>query len=298
MSMNGRRQPIHITPHITPIANPYRQYGRCISLLAGFLFCLSCSSSDPIDGSGNGTGSPNGNSGDPQGTPRFTYRLVNTFPHDVNAFTQGLVFWDGFMYEGTGLNGRSSLRRVELETGEVLEERALDDRYFGEGIALVAERIIQLTLRSNIGFIYDRDSFSLQGDVSYQTPGWGLAYDGSRLIMSDGSTQLYFRDPADFRLLSQVEVRIDQTPLDNLNELEFIKGEVFANIWQTDLIARISPESGQVLGLVDLAGLLTPQERSRADVLNGIAYDAEDDRLFVTGKLWPWLFEIELVPIP
>ena len=269
-----------------------------MALIAALLWSLSCSSSDPVDGSGNGTGSPNGDSGEPQGTPRFTYRLLNSYPHDVDAFTQGLVFDSGVLYEGTGLNGRSSLRRVELETGEVLQERTLDDRYFGEGIALVAGRIFQLTLSANVGFIYDRDSFSLQGDVAYETPGWGLAFDGDRLIMSDGSTKLYFRDPADFRLLSQVEVSVDGTPLDNLNELEFVRGEVFANIWQTDLIARISPATGDVLGLVDLSGLLTPQESVRADVLNGIAYDAEGDRLFVTGKLWPWLFEIELVQQP
>ncbi len=264
---------------------------------AALLYWLSCSSSDPVDGSGNGTGSPNGDSGE-QGTSRFTYRLLNSYPHDVNAFTQGLVFADGVLYEGTGLKGRSSLRRVELETGEVLQERILDDRYFGEGIALVAEHIIQLTLSANVGFVYDKDTFALQGDVAYQTLGWGLTFDGDRVIMSDGSAKLYFRDPGSFEKLSQVEVIIDGTPLDNLNELEFVNGEVFANIWQTDLIARISPTTGAVLGLIDMSGLLTPQERDRADVLNGIAYDAEGDRLFVTGKLWPWLFEIELMAEP
>ncbi len=267
-------------------------------LFAALLYSLSCSSSDPVDGSGNGTGSPNGDSGEPQGIPRFTYRLLNSYPHDVDAFTQGLVFDNGVLYEGTGLNGRSSLRRVELETGEVLQERILDDRYFGEGIALVAGHIIQLTLSANVGFVYDKDSFALQGDVAYQTPGWGLTFDGNRLIMSDGSAKLYFRDPESFEMLSQVEVIIDGTPLDNLNELEFVDDEVFANIWQTDLIARISPATGAVLGLIDMSDLLTPQERDRADVLNGIAYDAEGDRLFVTGKLWPWLFEIELIAEP
>ena len=289
-----------VKPIFRTLASPRLAWQRkqSIALIATLLCSLSCSSSDPMDGTGNGTGSPDGDGGDPQGTPRFTYRLLNTYPHDLTAFTQGLVFQDGVLYEGTGLRQQSSLRRVELETGEVLQERGLDDRYFGEGIALVAERIFQLTLSANLGFVYDKDSFAVQGDVTYQTPGWGLTFDGNHLIMSDGSAKLYFRDPANFELLSQVQVKVDGTPLDNLNELEFIKGEVYANIWQTDLIARISPETGEVLGLINMAGLLTPQERDRADVLNGIAYDAVGDRLFVTGKLWPWLFEIELVAEP
>ena len=276
---------------------PWRRK-RSIALITALLWSLSCSSSDPLDGSGNGTGSPNGEPNGPEGTPRFTYRIVNTYPHDPAAFTQGLAFENGFLYEGTGQRERSSLRRVELETGEVLEGRALDDRFFGEGIAIVSDRIIQLTLSSNVGFIYDRDTFARQGEVTYETPGWGLTFDGNRLIMSDGTANLYFRDPESFELLSQVEVRIEDTPLNNLNELEFVGDEVFANIWQTDLIARISPTTGEVLGLIDMAGLLTPQEAGRADVLNGIAYDANGDRLFVTGKLWPWLFEVQLVPEP
>ena len=287
---------------LTPGRSPW--YRRPFILVSTTLLCsLSCSSSDPEDGSGNG--SPNGDSGEPQGTPRFTYRLLNVYPHDSKAFTQGLVFDNGVLYEGTGLSalstglkGISSLRRVELETGEVLQQRLLEDRYFGEGIALVSGRIIQLTLNSNLGFLYDRDSFALQGNVTYETPGWGLTFDGTRLIMSDGTANLYFRDPATFELLSQVEVFVEGTPLHNINELEFVKGEVLANIWKTDLIARISPDTGEVLGLIDMSGLLTSREQARVDVLNGIAYDADGDRLFVTGKFYPWLFEIELVPQP
>ena len=262
-------------------------------LAAALLASAACSSCDP----GNSTGAGNGGQ-DPVGTPRYTYRLLNTYPHDPDAFTQGLVFESGYLYEGTGLRGRSSLRRVELETGEVLQGHTLDDRFFGEGIALAGGRIFQLTLSANVGFVYNRDSFARQGEVTYRTEGWGLTFDGRRLIMSDGTTRLYFRDPDTFETLSQVEVRDGDTRIDNLNELEFVKGEVFANVWQTDLIAKISPDTGEILGWIDMAGLLTPQERARADVLNGIAFDAAGDRLFVTGKLWPWLFEIEVVPEP
>ncbi|MCC9076139.1 glutaminyl-peptide cyclotransferase [Litorilinea aerophila] len=231
------------------------------------------------------------------GTPVYGYRVVNVYPHDPNAFTQGLVFFDGFLYEGTGLRGRSSLRKVELESGQVLQQVDLPDQYFGEGIALWEDRIFQLTWQARVGFVYDRESFSLLEEFAYATEGWGLTQDGTHLIMSDGTANLYFLEPTTLEVVRQVEVRDGAQPVTRLNELEYVEGEIYANIWQTDRIARIDPASGQVVAWVDLAGLLPPADRGQpVDVLNGIAYDSEAKRLFVTGKLWPKLFEIELIP--
>ena len=267
----------------------------CRSLLLGAAMALAACGSDAGDGtSPGGSTPPNGNEDGETGVPRYTYSIVNAYPHDPEAFTQGLLYHDGFLYEGTGLLGSSSLRRVELETGVVVQMRPLDDEYFGEGIALVHGRIIQLTYRSHVAFTYAADDFSPQGEFAYPTQGWGLTHDGQRLIMSDGTSTLYFRDPDTFEETGRLAVRHDGRPVDNLNELEIIQEEIWANIWQTDVIARISPVSGEVTGWIDLAGLLTPPELARADVLNGIAYDAEGGRIFVTGKLWPWLFEIRL----
>jgi glutamine cyclotransferase len=227
--------------------------------------------------------------------PVYSYSIANTYPHDPDAFTQGLVFDDGVLYEGTGLYGQSSLRRVELETGDTLQIRELSDQFFGEGITIYGNRIIQLTWQSNIGFVYDKNSFELLQEFSYSTEGWGITYDGTRLIMSDGTSTLHFLDPQTFDEIGHVEVSDDNGPVIRLNELEYVRGEVYANIWQTDRIARIAPETGRVVGWVDLEGLLSAEDRSDpVDVLNGIAYDAQTDRLFVTGKLWPKLFEIEL----
>jgi glutamine cyclotransferase len=227
--------------------------------------------------------------------PVYTYQVINTFPHDPTAFTQGLVFFDGVVYEGTGLNGQSSLRKVNLESGEVIQQHNLEERFFGEGIVVFEERIIQLTWRSQLAFVYARESFELLSRFNYPTEGWGLTHDGKRLIISDGTATLYFRDPETFAETGRLEVRDGTVPVTRLNELEYIEGQIFANVWQTDRIARIAPDSGQVLGWVDLAGLLSPSERRNADVLNGIAYDPEQGRIFVTGKWWPHLFEIELV---
>lgn len=229
--------------------------------------------------------------------PNYTYEVVNVYPHDPQAFTQGLVFDGDVLYEGTGLNGRSSLRRVDLASGSVLQQVDLSSNYFGEGVTVVGDRIVQLTWTSNIGFVYDKNSFALLQEFSYPTQGWGVTYDGERLIMSDGSARLYFWDPATLAQLGSVEVRDPAGPVVSLNELEYIEGEVYANIWQTDRIARINPNNGQVTGWIDLAGLLTPQERAASDVLNGIAYMPDSKRLFVTGKLWPKLFEIKLLMI-
>jgi glutamine cyclotransferase len=229
--------------------------------------------------------------------PVFGYEIVNTYPHDREAFTQGLVFVGGTLYEGTGLYGRSSLRKVELETGQILQIVALSDEYFGEGITVLGDRIYQLTWKSRVGFVYDRETFELIQTFTYPTEGWGITHDGTELIMSDGSATLHFLDPDTLEEIGQVQVRDGNYLVTQLNELEYIKGEVYANVWQTDRIARIDPETGQVTGWLELAGLLGPEDREQpVDVLNGIAYGAENDRLFVTGKLWPKLFEIELVP--
>ena len=229
-------------------------------------------------------------------TPVFGYRVLAAYPHDPQAFTQGLVYYQGDFYEGTGLRGRSSLRKVDLETGNVLQIRHLPDQYFGEGVTLFDDRLYQLTWQSHIGFIYDRASFDLLATFQYPTEGWGLTHNGRELIMSDGSATLFFLDPQTLHLLHQIQVRDENGPVRRLNELEYIDGEVYANIWQTDRIARIDPETGRVLAWIDLTGLLPPEDRPGANVLNGIAWDEEGERLFVTGKLWPKLFQIELTP--
>ncbi|HEX9922254.1 MAG TPA: glutaminyl-peptide cyclotransferase [Anaerolineae bacterium] len=231
-------------------------------------------------------------------TPLYTFRIINIYPHDSNAYTQGLIYQDDIFYEGTGLRGQSTLRKVEVETGQVFQLLRLADELFGEGITIFGDRIIQLTWQEHIGFVYDKNSFELQQEFTYPTEGWGLTHDGERLIMSDGTALLYFRDPANLTEIGRVEVFDENGPVILLNELEYINGEVFANIYRTDRIARIDPQTGRVLGWIDLTGLLTPEDRLQpVDVLNGIAYDAEADRLFVTGKLWPKLFEIELIPV-
>lgn len=228
-------------------------------------------------------------------TPVYGYRVVNAYPHDPAAFTQGLVYADSVLYEGTGLYGQSTLRRVKLETGEVLASRSLPGQYFGEGIAVVRDSVYQITWRSGEGFVYRKDDFGPVGSVTYATEGWGLTWDGSRLVMSDGSATLYFRDPNTFQETGRVTVTDLAGPVQRLNELEYIDGEIYANVWFTDRIARIDPATGRVLSWIDLTGLLDPSERPSADaVLNGIAYDPVGKRLFVTGKWWPWLFEIEV----
>jgi len=228
--------------------------------------------------------------------PVYSYNIVNTYPHDRDAFTEGLVFEDGFLYEGTGLLGHSTLRRVKLETGAILQIRELADQFFGEGITIYGNEIIQLTWQSNVGFVYDTNSFELLQQFNYSTEGWGITHDEEHLIMSDGTSTLHFLDPQTFEETSQLAVFDNNGPVTRLNELEYIQGEIYANVWQTDRIARIEPGTGRVVGWVDLEGLLTAEDRTEpVDVLNGIAYDADSDRLFVTGKLWPKLFEIELI---
>jgi glutaminyl-peptide cyclotransferase len=231
----------------------------------------------------------------PERLPVYGYRVVRSYPHDPTAFTQGLEYVDGVLYEGTGLNGSSSIRKVKLETGEVIQRRDVARAYFGEGITVWKTDLIQLTWQSNVAFVYDRQTFAPLRSFKYKGEGWGLTHDGTNLIMSDGSDELRVLDPATFAERRRIKVTAVGLPLRNLNELEFMKGEILANVWTTDSVARVSPDTGRVTGYIDLRGLLTPAEQRSVDVLNGIAYDEKNDRLFVTGKLWPKLFEIKIV---
>lgn len=226
----------------------------------------------------------------------YGYRVVHEYPHDPDAFTQGLIWQDGVLYESTGLYGHSSVRKVRLEDGQVLEKRDVASEFFGEGLTDWKEQLLQLTWTNEQAFIYDKNGFQPHGSFRYRGQGWGITHDDSRLIMSDGSAMLRFLDPQTYVETGSVEVRNNGRPVHNLNELEYIDGEVYANVWLTDVIARIDPKSGQVNGLIDLRGLLDPTlHQSNDQVLNGIAWDPQGHRLFVTGKRWPKLFEIELV---
>ncbi len=255
-------------------------------LVPALVFPLSCAGTpgEPVPAGGK------------DAVPVYGYRVVNAYRHDSAAFTQGLAFVDGWLYEGTGLHGHSTLRRVELQTGEVRRLVKLPGRYFGEGVTVSGDRVIQLTWQAGTGFVYDRESFARLEEFHYETEGWGITGDGENLIMSDGSAVLRFLNPETFRETRRVEVSGPDGPVSRLNELEYVRGEIYANVWQTDRIVRIDPGRGQITGWIDLGGLLSRDEAAGADVLNGIAYDRNGERLFVTGKLWPWLFEIELVP--
>ena len=228
----------------------------------------------------------------------YTYSIVNTYPHDTNAFTEGLFYSDGFLYERAAVepNGISTLRREDLTTGNVLQEYTLPAQYFGEGIAIVNNTIIQLTWQSNIGFIYNKTTFAVLGNFTYPTQGWGLTYDGKNLIMSDGTDHLYFLNPTTFQQTGQIQVHDGNTPVVNINSLDYINGEVYANIWLTNTIAIINPETGQVKAWINLTGLPDENNSNPNAVLNGIAYDQQNNRLFVTGKDWPNLYQIKLIP--
>ncbi len=231
------------------------------------------------------------------GAPVFSYKVVHEFPHDPNAFTQGLEYHDGFLYEGTGLNGHSSLRREKLETGQVLQQADLPSQYFGEGITVFGPEIVELTWRAGTGFVYGRSDFTVERRFSYTGEGWGLANNGREIFMSDGTSAIRVLDPKTLAEKRRIEVRDGGSPVAQLNELEWVDGQIYANVWETDRIARISPATGQVLSWIDCAGLLSEMLRPNPDaVLNGIAYDARGKRLFVTGKLWPKLFQIQVVP--
>lgn len=233
------------------------------------------------------------------GVPEYTYEVVHTYPHDRTAFTEGLFYLDGFLYESTGIEGASSVRKVRLETGEVVQRHDLPSAYFGEGIIHWKDRLIQLTYKTEVGFVYNLSTFETERRFEYPGEGWAMTQDGKTIFMSDGTAQIRIWDPETLQELRRITVTDQGQPVPNVNELEWVKGEIYANIWETDRIARIDPATGRVVGWIDLAGLLNPNERiagpEGTDVLNGIAYDAKGNRLFVTGKRWPKLFEIRLV---
>lgn len=229
--------------------------------------------------------------------PVFTYRIVAAYPHNQTAFTEGLVYYDGFLYEGAGLYGQSRLQMESLDNGTILESYSLPSNYFGEGVTIMDGRIYQLTWLDNTGFVYNLGNFTLLEEFHYPTEGWGLTNNGSCLIMSDGTATLYFLDPSTFATVGQIEVHDNNGPVTQLNELEYVNGEIYANIWLTNRIVQISVQTGQVLGYIDLTGLSSHLNATQpVDELNGIAYDSVNDRLFVTGKFWPAIFQIELVP--
>jgi glutaminyl-peptide cyclotransferase len=235
---------------------------------------------------------------------QFTYSVENTYPHNTNAFTEGLVYSDGYLFESTGLLedssgnilGPSSLRQEDLATGNIIQQTNLSLNYFGEGMTIVDNTIIQLTWQTNIGFIYDKNTFTQIGNFTYPTEGWGLTYNGSQLIMSDGTDNLYFLNPTTFQRTGQVQVHDGSTSVVNINELEFVNGDIYANIWLTNKIAIINPQTGQVKAWIDLTGLSGPTNPNADSVLNGIAYDQQNNRLYVTGKEWPNLYQIKLIP--
>ncbi len=233
--------------------------------------------------------------------PEYGYDVVHIYPHDGEAFTEGLFYLNGFLYEGTGLPGRSSLRKVELKTGRVVQKHDLPEPYFGEGIIAWKDRLIELTYTTGVGIIYDHGSFQPRKTFHYRGEGWSMTHDSKRIIMDDGTPELRFWDPASLQEIGRLRVTASGKAVENLNELEWVKGEIYANIWHTDRIARIDPVHGTVIGWIDLAGLLPEEDRltgaeGSEQVLNGIAYDAAGDRLFVTGKYWPKLFEIQVRP--
>lgn len=229
------------------------------------------------------------------GVRRLVVRVVSSRPHDPAAFTQGLVLDQGTLYESTGLYGQSSLRQVDPKDGRILRKVDVPARYFAEGLALVGEKLVQLTWQEQAALLYKRASFDRAGELAYQGEGWGLCYDGQSLVMSDGSDRLTFRDPETFALRRELHVRLGPNPMDRLNELECVQGKIYANVWQTEEILEIDPATGKVEAVIDASGLLSPQERNGTDVLNGIAYDPAAGTFLITGKLWPKLFEVRFV---
>jgi glutaminyl-peptide cyclotransferase len=227
---------------------------------------------------------------------KLGYKVIHTYPHNRDAFTQGLVYDKGVFFEGTGQETGSTLREVDPETGKVKRQLNLDDSLFGEGITIFNDRIYQVTWRNKVGFVYEKSDFKLLNKIYYSTEGWGLATINNKIVLSDGSNILYFNEPEMFTVVSKIEVYDNEKKVDQLNELEYINGEIWANIWMTDLIARIDPVSGKVLSYIDLKDLLPKSDRNaETDVLNGIAYDSTTKRIFVTGKRWPKLFEIKVI---
>ena len=265
-----------------------KRFTAIATLLLCITLCAACHT--PANGD-RVTPAPNSNAA----VPKYGYQIVNIWPHDSNAFTQGLILADGKLLESTGQEGRSSLRSVELETGKVLKKVDVPEPYFAEGIALLNGKIYQLTWQHQLGFIYDAQSFQKVGQFNYQGEGWGLTTDGQSLILSDGSNRIRFLDPSNFSVKKTITVLDGQTPVKELNELEYVQGAIYANIWHDNRIAIIDPQSGHVTGWIDLNGLMPEGELQDPEaVLNGIAYDQAHDKLYVTGKLWPRLFEIKV----
>ena len=228
--------------------------------------------------------------------PLYDYEVVHTYPHDPTAFTEGLFYLNGFLYESTGLEQHSSIRKVRLETGEVLQKYDVPPQYFGEGIVNWHDHLISLTWKSHVGFVRDLATFKVQRQFHYEGEGWALTQDGKQLLMSDGTSEIRLLNPETLVPVGRIQVTLEGKPVNNLNELEWVKGEIYANLWQTNWILRIDPHDGHVVGAINMAGLLSPSDivKGQTDVLNGIAYDAKSDRLFVTGKNWPKLFEIRI----
>ena len=269
----------HVTPQ-TPFTKAVLLLGLCL------IFCQCNSGSNAVPAT-----TPSANAV----VPKYGYEVLNVWEHDPYAFTQGLVFTDGKLLESTGEEGRSSLRQVELQTGKVLKKVDVPVPYFAEGIALLNGKIYQLTWQHQLGFIYDAQSFQRVGDFKYPGEGWGLTTDGQSLILSDGSSQIKFIDPASFKVTRTITVTDKTTPIDQLNELEWVQGEIYANVWHDEKIAVINPQTGRVTAWIDLTGLIPQSELQDPEaVLNGIAYDQAASRLFVTGKLWPRIFEIRV----
>jgi glutamine cyclotransferase len=273
--------------------------------LNGFLILLiilCATSCDPDDGTNRSNVKSSSNqtstatpSASTEQIPIYGYEVVNTFPHDPGAFTQGLIFQDGALIESTGLERYSTLRRVELQTGKVLQKVDVPPFYFAEGMTLFAGKIYQLTWKGEKGFIYDPRTFQKTGEFNYTGEGWGLTHDADSLILSDGSEQIRFIDPNGYRVKRTISVTDHGRPVEEINELEYVRGEIYANVWHQNRVARIDPQTGRVTSWIDLSGLLKPGDVSDEEaVLNGIAYDEQSDRLFVTGKRWPKLFEIKL----
>lgn len=267
-----------------PRSEPTGAWGKCRQLFLFVTFCLTALSSD-------GRQTQKAISAD-------GYEIVHVYPHDPQAFTQGLIFLDGHLIESTGREGRSSLRLVDLVTGQVLKQHNLPEAYFGEGLTNWEGKLIQLTWTTHVGLVYDRNSFALRRTFQFEGEGWGLTHDERSLILSDGTSYLRFLDPESYRVTRRLKVTDESGhPVESLNELEYIHGEVYANIWHSDQIVRISPRTGKVLGRIDLRGILDGLRSNDSEaVLNGIAFDPVNNRLFVTGKLWPRVFEIRLIP--
>lgn len=266
-------------------------YSATLILLSTLsLFFIACTQTEQAQSQNNQIALLDGNM-----KGNYTYEVVKTLPHDTSAFTQGLVFYQGSFYESTGLQGQSSLRLVEVDTGKVAKKVSVPAEYFAEGMTIFQGKIFQLTWLNQKGFVYDLGSLQKEKDFSYYGEGWGLTNDEKNLILSDGTNKIRFIDPFSFEVLKTISVSENGQPIANLNELEYIKGQIFANVWQTNRIIVIDPSSGNVTASIDLTGILKPEDvTTQVDVLNGIAYDLSKDRLFVTGKLWPKIFEIKL----